>query len=48
MHVFIDRNYTIFKHSFGSDKGRKSSPQTLAKLLTAIISLFTNLSELIK
>jgi hypothetical protein len=48
MKVFIDRNYTIFKHSFGSDKGRKSSPQTLTKLLTATINLFTNLSELIK
>jgi hypothetical protein len=44
MKVFIDRNFTIFKHSYDGNKGRKSTPQTLAKLLTTTASLFSQLS----
>lgn len=48
MKVFIDRNLTIFKHCYYGNKGRKSSPQTLAKLLTATTSLLQELAEVIK
>lgn len=48
MKIFIDRNLTIFKHSYYGNKGRKSTPQTLAKLLTATSSLYQELAEVIK
>ena len=44
MKLFIDRNITVFKHSFDTDKGRKSTPQTLAKLLTSTTTLFQELA----
>jgi hypothetical protein len=40
MQVFIDRNLVVFRHSSQTNRGRKSSPQTIAKLLTATMSLF--------
>lgn len=48
IHVFIDRSYTIFKHSYNTNKGRKSTPQTLAKLLTATMNNFAQLPDIIK
>lgn len=44
MKVFIDRNLTIFRHSYDGNKGRKSTPQTLAKLLTATTTLLQELA----
>jgi len=38
----------IFKFSYDTNRGRKSSPQTIAKLLTATMSLFQELGEVIK
>ena len=46
--LFIDRSYTIFRYSHNTNKERKSSPQTLAKLLTTINNNFIQLSDLIK
>jgi predicted nucleic acid-binding protein len=48
INLFIDRNITIFNFSNSQDKGKKSAPQTLSKLLSAIISLFQELAEVIK
>jgi hypothetical protein len=48
MRVFIDRNLVIFRHSTVGNRGRKSSPQTIAKLLTATTSLFQELAEIVK
>jgi hypothetical protein len=48
MKIFIDRNLTIFRYSHDSNKGRKSTPQTIAKLLTATSSLFLELAEIVK
>jgi hypothetical protein len=49
MRVFIERNLVVFRHSTtGSNRGRKSSPQTIAKLLTATTSLFQELAEVVK
>lgn len=46
--LFIDRSYTIFRYSYNTNKERKSSPQTLAKLLTTISNNFIQLSDLVK
>lgn len=48
MKVFIDRNLVVFRYSSEINRGRKSSPQTIAKLLTATMSLFQELAEVIK
>lgn len=40
MKVFIDRNLVVFRSTSELNRGRKSSPQTIAKLLTATMSLF--------
>jgi hypothetical protein len=48
MQVFIDRNLVVFRHSSQTNRGRKSSPQTIAKLLTATMSLFQELAEVVK
>ena len=48
MKVFIDRNLIVFRSSSEVNRGRKSSPQTIAKLLTATMSLFQQLSEVVK
>jgi hypothetical protein len=40
MKAFIDRNLVVFRYSNEINRGRKSSPQTIAKLLTATMSLF--------
>lgn len=48
MQVFIDRNLVVFRHSSQTNRGRKSSPQTIAKLLTATMSLLQELAEVIK
>ena len=48
MKVFIDRNLIVFRSSSEVNRGRKSSPQTIAKLLTATMSLFQELSEVVK
>ena len=48
MKIFIDRNLTMFKYSNEINRGRKSSPQTIAKLLTATMSLFQELGEIVK
>ena len=48
MQVFIDRNLTIFRWSHGLNRGRKSTPQNIAKLLTATAALFNELAELVK
>ena len=48
MQVFIDRNLTIFKWSHELNRGRKSTPQTIAKLLTATTALFSELADLVK
>ena len=52
MNVFIDRNLTVFKHSFllnqkGSND-RKSTPQNLSKVLTNTISLYNSLTDIEK
>lgn len=39
MNIFIDRNLIIFKYSHDMNRGRKSTPQTIAKLLTATMTL---------
>ena len=45
----IDRNEIIFKHYYySSKKDRKNTPQTLAKLLTATISFYTQMAEIVK
>lgn len=48
LNVLVDRNFTIFRHSFGADKGRKSAPQTLAKLLSNTITIYSQLIEVEK
>ena len=48
MNLFIDRNNTIFYHSYYSQKGRKSTPQTLAKLLSNTINLYGQYIDLEK
>ena len=48
MNVFIERNTLIFVYSHQMNRGRKSTPQTIAKLLTATITLFQELAEIIK
>ena len=44
MNLFVDRNTIIFRYSNDINRGRKSTPQTIAKLLTATMSLFQELS----
>lgn len=39
MNVFVDRNLIIFRYSHDIDRGRKNSPPTIAKLLTATMTL---------
>lgn len=48
MNLFIDRNTLIFAYAHQTNRGRKSTPQTIAKLLTATITLFQELAEVIK
>ena len=48
MQIFIDRNLTVFKWSHDMNRGRKSSPQTIAKLLTATMTLFQELADISK
>jgi len=48
MNVFINRNLIIFRYSNDINRGRKSSPQTIAKLLTATMTLFQELAEVTK
>lgn len=48
MNVFVDRNLIIFRSSYEINRGRKSTPQTLAKLLTNTITLFQELAEVAK
>jgi hypothetical protein len=48
MNTFIERNGLIFVYSHQMNRGRKSTPQTIAKLLTATITLLQELSEVIK
>jgi hypothetical protein len=48
LNIFIDRNKTIFKHSFYVQKGRKSTPQTLAKILSNISTQYNQLIDIEK
>lgn len=48
MNVFIDRNLIVFRYSHDMNRGRKSTPQTIAKLLTAAMSLFQEQAEITK
>ena len=48
MNIFIDRNTMIFAYSHHINRGRKSTPQTIAKLLTATITLLQELAEVTK
>ena len=48
MNIFIDRNLIVFKWSHDMNRGRKSSPQTIAKLLTATTTLFQELADISK
>jgi len=48
MNTFIERNTLIFAYAHHINRGRKSTPQTIAKLLTATISLLQELGEVIK
>lgn len=48
MHVFVDRNLIIFRSSYEINRGRKSTPQTLAKLLTNTMTLLQELAEVAK
>lgn len=48
MNVFVDRNLVVFRYSHEVNRGRKSSPQTIAKLLTATMSLLQELAEVVK
>lgn len=48
MNIFIDRNTMIFAYAHLINRGRKSTPQTIAKLLTATITLLQELAEVIK
>lgn len=48
MNVFVDRNLVVFRYSNSVNRGRKSSPQTIAKLLTATMSLLGELAEVVK
>ena len=45
INLFIDRNNVIFRHSYYGQKGRKSTPQTLAKLLSNTINLYGQFIE---
>jgi len=48
MKLFIDRNLVIFRYSHELNRGRKSTPQTIAKLLTATSALFQELADIVK
>jgi hypothetical protein len=48
LRLFVDRNLIVFRASHELDKGRRSSPQTLAKLLTNTMTLLQELAAITK
>lgn len=48
INTYIDRNMIIFRSSYELSRGRKSTPQTIAKLLTNTMTFFQELADVTK